>query len=157
MAPLSHDAPPASGAANFSIKRSLLPRLPAAELAEMFLVRDLARAGVPMAVDGRITVEHCQSFPLHELCRYHFHNGRTIAGFRHGSLTPLMRLVRSAASALVPPYLVALRVRQMWANRRHRARLLASLPWMLCMTGAQAVGEVVGHLAGPGESPQVLR
>lgn len=157
VAPLSPGRPPESGAANFSIKRALSPMLPKADLAEMFLIRELARARVTMASDERITVDHCQSFPLHHLCRYHFHNGRTIAGFRRGSLTPLMRVFRSGASAILPVYLVGLRVGQMWRKRRHRARLLASLPWMLCLVCAQAAGEAIGHLAGPGGSPQILR
>jgi len=157
VAPLSRNGSPASGAANFSVKRALLPSLPKADLAELFLVRELERAGVPMAVDERITVDHCQSFPVHQLCWYHFHNGRTIAGFRHKSLTPLVRLLRFGGSLILPVYLIGLRVHQMWANQHHRTRLLASLPWMFCFTCAQAVGEAVGHLAGPGGSPQILR
>jgi len=148
---------PLSGAANFSIKRDLLLPLPDWGLAEMFLVQEMRARDIPMAVDPSIVVHHIQPVPLSVLFRYHFHNGRTIAAFRSTTEARLLRLLRLGGCAILPFYLAGLRAVQVWPKRSRRRELVTALPWMLCLTAAQSVGEAVGYLVGGGRSAFELR
>jgi hypothetical protein len=149
---------PLSGAANLTFKRSVVPaELPDDGVVEMLFVDRLRADGARSLADGTIRVEHLQSFPFATFCRYHFHNGRSIAGFRLREISPAERAVRLVTTPVLPAYLVGLRAAHIWPKRSRRRTLIGSLPWLAGLCVAHAAGEAVGYVAGTGRSPEHLR
>jgi hypothetical protein len=48
-------------------------------------------------------------------------------------------------------------VHVVWAKRRHRRELLASVPLILWLDFVQGVGHLLGYALGPGNSPGRMR
>ena len=55
-------------------------------------------------------------------------------------------------SLALPPLLFARTVSRVMSKRRNRAELVRSLPLLVLFVSAWAMGEMVGYVAGPGDS-----
>jgi len=142
-----------SGAA---FKRSALPReFPQDGVMEMLYLRQLMRQGGRLFTNDKISLDHVQSYGFWKTLAIHFHNGRSIAGFRKLSLGPWHFVLRIASCPILPFFLLW-RVRSIVHKRRFRAQLLLSLPLMAALAAFHAVGELTGYLAGAGSSPVKL-
>jgi len=109
-----------------------------------------------LRVDDRFSVDHFQSIGFRETTTIHFHNGRTIAGFRRRRMRRGDWL-RVALAGLLPAYRVGRILRVCLPKRRHGRELLASLPWAVWCEYSAGLGHLVGYATGPGDSPRHLR
>ena len=143
--------------ANISYKRRVIPADPGElGIMEMLFNRELLDRGERLVADGRILVHHHQSHGILKTCASHFHNGRSIAGFRLPHLTGARRLARIGSTAILPPFLLWLTLRNISGKGRLRGELLASVPLLVPLAVCHAAGELIGYLAGPGDSPRRL-
>jgi hypothetical protein len=148
-----------AGAANVSYKRAVLDRRPDhgdLGVIEVFDTAQLRRPGEVLLNDDTIRVRHHQCLGVAASAALEFHNGRTIAGFRRGSLTT-RDLLRILGLPVLPLYRTARTAKAAWATRIPRSATLISLPLQVVLQYALAAGEVVGYVAGAGSSPHRLR
>jgi hypothetical protein len=117
--------------------------------------RRLRSAGAALVADDAIRVVHDQSLGFIGTVVIHFHAGRTMAGFRRRRLDG-RQLLRLVATPLIPvarfARIVALTGPRGYADELRRA---APAIWLLLV--AQTVGQVIGFLAGPGDSPRQVQ
>lgn len=151
--PLQRVPPPA----NVSIKREALE--PYGELGDGFLEFELMphlhRAGhVALADDVRVS--HYQGKTRNWFVIHHFHNGRTTTGLldRAGGLRQFARRARDSI-ALVPRHTLVT-FREVWRRPAQRRPDLPAVPFVGVLLAAHATGQLVGLLAGPGDSPAEL-
>jgi Glycosyl transferase family 2 len=144
--------------ANVSYKRRALPHTwPALGMMEMLYNRELRRRRERLVADGRIVVEHVQPVGIGGACAAHFHNGRSIAGFRLAEMSAAERLVRLAGCAVLPPVMLWRTLNALIAKRRRLGLVAASVPLLALFVTCHAAGEFAGYVSGAGGSPQHLR
>ncbi len=111
--------------------------------------------GARVVADEHIRVEHVQSVGFFRTSALQFHNARTVCGLRRARMTwrDWVRL----AGAPILPFTRTLRTIAICLGKHvSRTTLWASVPmilWFYCCKGA---GELLGYLAGPGQSPRKL-
>ncbi|MGH7232141.1 MAG: glycosyltransferase family 2 protein [Nitrospiraceae bacterium] len=143
--------------ANISYKRHVLPQdMPELGMMEMLFNQRLHAQGDTLIADDRLLVYHVQSWGFFGTFAAHFHNGRSIAGFRLPTMGWPERVLRLGGCPLLPPVLLWRTLRPIWKKRRLYIRTLACLHLLACVVCCHAAGEFIGYLAGPGESPQRL-
>jgi hypothetical protein len=105
-----------------------------------------------LVADDAIRVVHDQSLGFAGTVVIHFHAGRTMAGFRRQRFD-VRQLIRLVATPIIPVARLA-RIVALTAPRGYGRELRRAVPaiWLLLVT--QTVGQVVGFLAGPGDSPR---
>jgi hypothetical protein len=141
--------------ANISYKRRVIPEdMGRLGMMEFLFNRQLRERGGILVSDGRIVVHHDQSHGFLGTLAMHFHNGRSIAGFRLPALTGPGRVARVLSTALLPPFLFYRTLRNVWRKRRLTGGILASVPLLAPLVVCHAAGELVGYLTGPGDSPR---
>jgi hypothetical protein len=148
-----------AGAATSSYKRAALDRRPDhgnLGVIELFDAAEMRQPGDILLNDGSIRVSHHQSMGLGGTATSQFHNGRTIAGFRRRAMSRGDWL-RVIGFPILPLYRTARTVRIAWGKQLPRSIVLVTIPLMTLFHYAQASGEFIGYLAGPGSSPQRLR
>src|SRR5450755_1770042 len=111
----------------------------------------LRERGAQFVASDRMVVHHAQQLTLSGHSAVHFHNARSTAGFL---------CMVAPESAWLAGYVVLL-PKMIWrtlavglGKRRYRRELFTGVPlivWLVCCHGA---GELIGHFAGPGRSPQ---
>ena len=87
--------------------------------------------------------------------RIHFHAGRTMAGFRRQHLDA-RQVIRVAATPVIPFARFA-RVVALTGPKGYVGQLLSVAPAMWLLLVSQTVGQVVGYIAGPGDSPRQVQ
>ncbi len=143
--------------ANISYKRRIVSRLTSQlGVMEMLFTRQLREEGETLIADDRLVVSHVQSHGFWGTLASHFHNGRSIAGFRLEHLVNLGRVLRLGSTALLPPYLLWATLRPLVSKQQLLGQVFASLPLLVLLVCCHAAGEFVGYIAGPGRSPQRL-
>lgn len=141
--------------ANISYKRRVIPEtMGRFGMMEFLFNRELRDRGERLVADGRILVHHHQSHGIRRTCASHFHNGRSIAGFRLPELRGLERLARIGSTVVLPPFLLWLTLRNVAWKGRLEGGILASVPLLLPLVVCHAAGELIGYVAGPGDSPR---
>ncbi|MGZ8201744.1 MAG: glycosyltransferase [Burkholderiales bacterium] len=147
-----------AGQATVSYKKRVIPReAPPLGRMEWMLNHDLRRAGEALFSDDRVRVDHVQSFTFHEACAIHYHDSRTIAGFRLDSIGAFERAIRLGACFAMPPFLFLRTVLPVLAKRARLGWLFLSLPMIGVLVFCRAAGAFVGFIRGPGESPLHIR
>jgi len=132
---------------NIAYRRSVLPAGPVPPgWMELEVNPRLLRDGGFLRHEA-MTVTHVQSHGLWGTMATHFHNGRTTTGLHperfSGNLLPWRRFRAT--------------VRGFSDGAEYRAIIRKSLPLVFLLTCCHALGETVGIVAGPGESPRRLR
>jgi hypothetical protein len=157
MRPLRHGATERIALqANISYKRHAVPAESFTDLGlmEMLHNQTLLRQGATLIADDRIVVDHVQCLGFPTFCALHFHNGRSIAGFRLTRIGTLERVLRLGGCLVLPPVMLWRTLSPVLEKRRFVGRALASLPLLMCLLLCHATGEFLGYLAGPGDSPR---
>lgn len=116
-------------------------------------INDRIRAdGVPIASTNAMVVRHIKPFRLFHFLIQRFHFARSYAGMRRVDQSWPKRLMYGAGSAVLPALLTARVTRTVLAKRRHLGRFVAIFPLVVLFLSVGALGEMIGYLAGPGQS-----
>lgn len=147
-----------SAQANLSLKQNAKPPI-LSQLGnmEMLLIGDLARSGQRFFADASIRVDHVQSHGFWNTFAVHYHNGRSIAGFRREQIRPAERWLRLLTTPILPAWLAARPWGHLLRKRKRLGWAMASLPLMVGLGICHAAGEAVGYLHGPGRSPASMK
>lgn len=142
------------GAVNTSYKREALAAIDDFDgLGTMDMVhqRTLGRSGQTLVADDSIRVVHDQSLGRRGTIVIHYHAGRTFAGFLRARMDGNAWL--RCLGVLVVPYVRF--GRAVVVTRRKGYAPIVSRVWpaMLGLYLVQGAGQLVGFLAGPGDSP----
>ena len=143
--------------AGAAFKRNALPQeIPRHGVMEMLYIRELSRRGGKLFVNSEISLDHVQSYGFWRTFAVHYHNGRSIAGFRGLKLGPWQLLLRIGSCAILPLFLLSRSAYSVIKKRRFVPQLLLSFPLMAALATCHAAGEVAGYIAGAGKSPTHL-
>jgi len=112
----------------------------------------MRRDGVPLVCRPQIAVGHKKHYTVGEYLSQRYLYARSYAGARVADASLPTRLTYGAAALALPPLLMFRTVRRVVAKRRHRAELVRSLPLLAVFVMSWAFGEMVGYIAGPGDS-----
>jgi hypothetical protein len=151
-----------AGQANVTYKRRALPTpYPPEGIDEGSFRRALQARGGKLYSDDRIRVWHVQSLGVWGSCIVHFHDGRTLAGVKRARLSTRRWAVQLVKMGLLPVRVLLnaprIALRTAWDKGAYCRPALRSLPWLGLVLCFHYAGELVGHLAGPGNSPHRLR
>lgn len=124
---------------------------------ENFLHDRLRAAGYSIGLDPRVVVGHKKRFTVRMFLAERFHYSRAFGGFRVKGQGLLRRLGWAAAMPLLPALVVARVSRNVISRRRNIRWFVPSLPLIVLFSVAWAIGELVGYLAGPGDSLVKIR
>lgn len=116
-------------------------------------LHDAIRAGgVPLVCRPDIIADHKKHFSFPEYMSQRYLYSRSYAGARiHGA--PLSRRLAYAAGSLaLPPVLFWRTISRIQSKGRHQAELRRSMPYIALFVLAWAAGELVGYVAGAGDS-----
>ena len=157
-APIETGAQPAiSLQANISYKRRVIAHaMTRLGMMEFLFNRHLQEQGEVLIADDRLIVSHNQTWGFWGTFAAHFHNGRSIAGFRLERMSWLQRLFRVGGCAVLPIHLLRVTIWPVIRRGRLLRPALRSLPLTVAVVTCHAVGECVGYVCGPGYSPQKL-
>jgi hypothetical protein len=112
----------------------------------------MRRDGVQLVCRPQITVGHKKHYTVGEYLSQRYLYARSYAGARVADAPLAKRLGFGAAALALPPVLMYRTVARVVAKRRHRAELVRSLPLLAVFVVSWALGEMVGYVAGPGDS-----
>jgi hypothetical protein len=112
----------------------------------------MRRDGVTLMFRPRIAVGHKKHYTVGEYVSQRYLYARSYAGARVADAPRVKRLAYGAAAMALPPVLFYRTVSRVMAKRRHRAELVRSLPLLAVFVVSWALGEMVGYVAGPGDS-----
>lgn len=117
-----------------------------------FVNWDIQATGTPLWLEPTAIVELAKPIPLWHFLLSRFDHGRCFAGMRAATWSRGQRLTRAVLAPVLPPLLLWRWSRVYWAKRRHRRRLIQTLPLQLALFGMWAAGEACGYLLGTGRS-----
>jgi hypothetical protein len=147
-----------AGQATVSYKAHVVPReAPERGRMEWMLNESLRRQGHVLVTDSRIRVSHDQPLTFGEACAIHFHDSKTIAGFRLFEISVEERALRIAVCAVMAPLLFLRTTVPLFAKRRDTGWLVRSLPMIAVLCVCRAAGALAGFLVGHGTSPRQIR
>ncbi len=157
-APIENGEQPAiSLQANVSYKRRVVPRTTSPlGIMEFLFIRQLRARGETLIADDKLIVSHHQEWGFWGTFAAHFHNGRSIAGFRLSRIAWIERVLRLGGCAILPAHLLRVTIAPAIRKGRLIKPALMSLPLATLVVTCHAAGELVGYLVGPGKSPQQL-
>lgn len=117
----------------------------------------LREQGLVMVFEPAARVGQNLHYSLGAFAADRYQHGRDYARARLAEMPGSSRIVRLAATALLPP-LLTMRVARTAVGSRERAVAFArALPFTLAFFGAWAAGEAVGYLRGPSSAPAARR
>jgi len=129
-----------------------LPESERMDFREAFVHAAWQRAGTPTRASDTLVVRNINAWSLRHVTTVPFHHGRAYAAERFGTRTVPIRL-GLAALALGLPLVKLVRITSgLLARRRLLGRLLIAFPWAMIFVGSWSAGEILGCLAGPGDS-----
>ncbi|MEA2576846.1 MAG: hypothetical protein QOD78_434, partial [Chloroflexota bacterium] len=99
-----------------------------------------------------IRVHHVQHLDFASATRIHYHAGRTYAGFLRHRMDRLAWFRFVALPAV--PFARLLRAAKIASKRASWPTISRVWPMMLWLLYAQAAGQLLGFLIGPGDSPR---
>jgi hypothetical protein len=112
----------------------------------------IRESGTPLTCRPDIVADHKKHFTFGEYMSQRYLYSRSYAGARVRGAPLTKRLAYAAGSLLLPPVLFMRTVSRIRAKGRHRAELNRSLPYIAFFVVAWAAGELVGYVAGAGDS-----
>jgi len=119
---------------------------------EAFIHAEWQRTGIPTRVSDSLVVRNVNAWSLRHVTSVPFHHGRAYAAGRFGSRSAPVRFA-VAGLALALPLVKLFRIAAGTLSRRRLVgRLLVAFPWAMIFVGSWSAGEILGCLAGPGDS-----
>ena len=116
-------------------------------------LHDRLRAeGVELHCRPEIIVGHKKHYTYGEYLSQRYLYARSYAGARVSGASMAKRLAYGAAAFALPPLLLYRTVARIAGKKKHVGVLLKSLPLICTFVLSWSAGEVVGYLAGPGDS-----
>lgn len=116
-------------------------------------LHDAVRAeGTPLVCRPDVVVDHKKHFTLGEYLYVRYQYSRSYAGARVAGRSNVWRGVYALATLALPPVLFYRTVKRILSGARHRDRLIRSVPYLAIFMIAWAWGEMVGYIAGSGDS-----
>lgn len=112
----------------------------------------MRRDGVPLVCRPQISVGHKKHYTVGEYLSQRYLYARSYAGVRVADASLPKRLGYGVAALALPPLLMYRTVSRVLSKGRHRAELVRSLPLLAMFVVSWALGEMVGYVAGPGDS-----
>lgn len=112
----------------------------------------MRKDGVTLICRPQIHVGHKKHYTVGEYLSQRYLYARSYAGARVADASPGRRLAYGVAALALPPLLMFRTVSRIVAKRRHRVELVRSLPLLAVFVVSWAFGEMVGYVAGPGDS-----
>jgi len=112
----------------------------------------MRRDGITLVCRPQIRVGHKKHYTVGEYLSQRYLYARSYAGARVADASLPTRLGYGVAALALPPLLMYRTVSRIVTKRRHRAELVRSLPLLCVFIVSWAVGEMVGYVAGPGDS-----
>jgi glycosyltransferase involved in cell wall biosynthesis len=130
-------------------------------LEEMFEVeaviqRDLRSKGYRMLLEPAAITRHLNFSRLAPSLRLRFNAGRSFAGHRRTGWNLSKRLGYILGSPLIPAVRCSRIIRMLRNSPNYRRLLPGILPTLFVALISDGLGEFVGYLIGPGDSPLVL-
>jgi hypothetical protein len=146
-----------SAQAGMALKRRVVPKeIPSHGIMEGLFLDELHRRGEVLIANDQIVVHHVQSHGFWNTFAVHFHNGRSIGGFRKQTMNPWHVPLRLAWCLALPGILLLRPIVVVMRKGRFRRQLAWSLPLIMALACCHSAGEFVGYLAGAGNSPEKL-
>ena len=116
-------------------------------------LHDAIRAdGTALVCHPEIIVDHKKHFTISEYLSARYQYSRSYAGARVDGRSNVHRGFYALATLALPPVLFYRTVKRILSKGRHRNWLIRSLPYLAIFVIAWAWGEIVGYVAGPGDS-----
>ncbi len=109
-------------------------------------------SGTPLICRADVVADHKKHFTFGEYMSQRYLYSRSYAGARVRGAPLAKRLAYAVGSLVLPPVLFWRTVSRIRAKGRHAAELNRSLPYIALFVVAWAAGELVGYLAGAGDS-----
>jgi hypothetical protein len=119
---------------------------------ESWINHELQAEGVPIVSTNQMVVRHIKTFTLGYFLTQRFHFARSYAGMRRVDQSAAKRFLYGVGSLILPPLLLARVIRQALQKRRNLGRFAVCLPLIALFFTIGAAGEMIGYLAGPGRS-----
>jgi hypothetical protein len=110
--------------------------------------------GLAILLDPRMLVTHHRSLSPLAFSRQRFAHGRAFGAERFGRAPAAVRMLRAAAAPIAGAVLAGRVGARVFARRRHRLRLLASLPVIGWFVACWIAGETTGYFLGPPRAAQ---
>lgn len=108
---------------------------------EISFIQLLRRGGEKLIGDERLIVSHVQSHGFWNTFVAHFHNGRSIAGFRLEHLDNFGRVFRLGSRAIFTPYLLWSTLRALLNKQVIFGQAFASLLLLALLVCCHAAGD----------------
>src|SRR5712691_1135815 len=110
---------------------------------------ELRKAGLRLLLTPSVVVSHKRSFGLGGFVAQRFWHGMQFGGERASRLQWPRRVLYIALSPAIPLIFLVRIARQVIGKRRHRSKLILSLPLLVLFLLAWSCGELLGYLRGP--------
>ena len=124
---------------------------------DVFVHAAWQRAGVPLRVDETLVVRNVNRWSPADVTVGPFHHGRAFAAQRARGQSLLERVARCLAASALPAVLAGRIIRDAASTQRFVWRLVPAFPWIVLFVTSWSIGEAVGYLSGPGQSPAYWR
>jgi hypothetical protein len=142
--------------ANLSYKRQVLDQYEIGQgTLEFDIGTEVFKSG-QMVLDDDVRVSHVQSHGVRSTHAAHFHNGRTTGALSPRPVGTRARMRLALRRVRLPAWLVRTVVGESWNKPGYRRDLITSLPFVFTLAATHAIGEAIGVLFGPGDSPMHL-
>ena len=119
---------------------------------EYFLQAELRKKNVKFLSAPAITINHKKEFGFFYFLSQRFHYSRSFAAMRNRKSNALQKFIYLAYTPLSPFHLTWRIVKNVLQKKRHRKKLLLSLPLLAMFMCSYAAGELAGQLFGSGKS-----
>ena len=124
---------------------------------ENFLHDRIRAAGYEIGLDPSILVGHKKRFTIRMFLAERFHYSRAFGGWRVKGEGPARRLAWAAVMPILPGLIVFRVTRNVVGRRRHLGWFIKGFPLVVLFSVTWMIGELVGYLAGPGDSLVKIR
>ncbi len=123
---------------------------------EAVIQRDIARRGHRLVLEPRARTQHLNFSRIRPAVPLRFNCGRSFAGHRIIGWSASRRIVFALGAPLIPFVRLARVLRMLGASERYSWLLPRIVPMLCIVVIADGLGEMVGYISGPGDSPQFL-
>ena len=155
MPPLGRGLTLALPGNNACYRRDALDRLASLYVAgfwENDINQELVALGYILWLEPSLVVTHNKPYRFGPYLALRYRHARCYGGMLAAAWTPAQRLRRVLLSPLIPALLLFRSARSILRKKRRRREYLLALPALLLCYGVWFCGELVGYLAGPGET-----